>query len=317
MTLSADAIQRFANALDALVPADEPLGLAVSGGPDSLAMLLLATAARPGRVEAATVDHGLRAEAAGEAAMVSDLCQRLGVPHQTLNGDWDTPPHANIQAEARAMRYRLLGDWAVERGLRHIATAHHADDQAETLLMRLSRGAGLSGLAGVRTSRLLDNGCWLIRPLLDWRKTDLLAIVDARGETAVDDPSNRDPAHDRTRVRMLLQSADWLAPERVAASAAALADSDEALTWSVEQLAPLRIAPSGPGVTLDAAGLPRELVRRLLLRVIRQFGVKEPRGPDLDRAMSALSTGKQATLSGLLFRPGPPWLIVPEPPRTR
>src|SRR4030095_9751092 len=122
----------FAANLDALAPADARVGLAVSGGPDSLALLLLAAAARPGQVEAATIDHSLRPASAGEAAMVSALCDKLGVRHQTLLADWSEPPTANVQAEARGLRYRLLNDWAVKRALPFLGTAHHADDQAET-----------------------------------------------------------------------------------------------------------------------------------------------------------------------------------------
>src|SRR5690606_9722008 len=134
MRPAAGAVQRFAEGLDALIAREERVGLAVSGGPDSLALLLLAAAARPGLVAVATVDHGLRPASADEAAMVAEVCSQLGVSHRTLLTDWPEPPQANIQSAARAMRYRLLGEWAEEQGLPAIATAHHADDQAETLL---------------------------------------------------------------------------------------------------------------------------------------------------------------------------------------
>ena len=143
-----DLVERFGADLDALVPSGMRLGVAVSGGPDSLALLLLAAAARPTMVEAATVDHGLRAGSADEARMVAGICKQLGVPHRTLLADWPEAPTTNIQAAARAMRYRLLNEWAIDRGLPAVATAHHADDQAETLLMRLVRGAGVGGLGG-------------------------------------------------------------------------------------------------------------------------------------------------------------------------
>lgn len=317
MDPSADAIQRFAAALDALAPPGDRIGLAVSGGPDSLALLLLAAAARPGEIEAATVDHGLRVEAAAEARMVAALCDRLGIPHETLRADWVEPPTANVQAEARTMRYRLLSDWADRRGLGALATAHHADDQAETLLMRLSRGAGLGGLAGVRARRPFGSNRLLVRPLLGWRKAELVAIVQTAGAVAVDDPSNRDDAYDRTRARRLLSEAEWLMPDRLAMSAAALADSEDALTWAVDRLVGERIAEAGDGITLDPDALPRELLRRLLLRAFDRLGAPSPRGPDLDRAMAALSSGKNANLSGLLLRPGTPWTIMPEPRRNQ
>src|SRR6186997_2435750 len=110
-------VERFARNLDALIAPDARVGIAVSGGPDSLALLLLAAAARPGSVEAATVDHGLRPESAEEAAMVASLCKQMALPHRILVADWSAAPAANVQAEARAMRYRLLNEWAIERGL--------------------------------------------------------------------------------------------------------------------------------------------------------------------------------------------------------
>ena len=117
MTPAAEAVKRFAADLDALVPPGERVGVAVSGGPDSLALLLLAAAARPGLIEAATVDHGLRPESGAEAEMVASICAKLDVPHAILAADWSEPPTANIQAEARTMRYRLLADWAEQQGL--------------------------------------------------------------------------------------------------------------------------------------------------------------------------------------------------------
>src|SRR5690349_1220336 len=118
-------IERFTQVLDGLVLADSRIGVAVSGGPDSLALLLLVAAARPGQVEAATVDHGFRPESRDEAAMVAGLCDRLGVPHATLTVRWERTPETALQEMARKERYRLLGFWAEERGLDAIATAHH------------------------------------------------------------------------------------------------------------------------------------------------------------------------------------------------
>src|SRR5688572_9845331 len=150
MTPAAEALDRFAADLDHLHPPGAPLGVAVSGGPDSLALLVLAAAARPGLIQAASVDHRLRDGGAAEAAAVGRLCATLGVPHQVLTVQWDVRPTSGLQEKARAARYHALGEWAAARELSAIATGHHADDQAETLLMRLTRGAGLRGLAGMR-----------------------------------------------------------------------------------------------------------------------------------------------------------------------
>ena len=315
MIPAAAAVQRFAADLDALTAIDAPIGVAVSGGPDSLALLLLAAAARPGRTEAATVDHGLRLESAEEAKMVAELCQKLGIPHHILVADWPELPQANVQAEARAMRYRLLAEWAEERGLAAVATAHHADDQAETLLMRLARGAGVGGLGGSRARRALTEQVELIRPLLGWRKAELERIIEQAGIEAVDDPSNSDPKHDRSRVRRWLASSDWADPARLAASASVLRDADEALDWALAPLIESRMKRDADAILIEPFDLPRELKRRLLLAAFAELGAAPPRGPDLMRAMDALEGGSIATLSGLKLEGGALWRLSLAPAR--
>lgn len=314
-SLCPDAIARFAADLDTLIPNEARIGIAVSGGPDSLALLLLANAARPGRIEAATVDHGLRPESGEEAAMVAGLCGTLGIPHATLVADWPEVPATNIQAAARAMRYRLLNEWAIDRGLEAVATAHHADDQAETLLMRLLRGAGVGGLGGTRAKRALSEEVMLIRPLLGRRKAELEALVADAGLTPVDDPSNRDTHYDRSRIRQLLSEADWADPERIAASASALRDADEAIDWALAPLIESNIRQDEDALIVDAAGLPREFQRRLLLAGFAELGAPAPRGPELMRAMAALEAGGTASLSGLKLQGGKSWRLTVAPPR--
>ena len=311
----AAAVDRFAADLDALASRDAMIGVAVSGGPDSMALLLLAAAARPGGIEAATVDHGLRLESADEAAMVADLCRTLDVPHRTLVADWPQLPATNVQAEARAMRYRLLAEWAEGRGLAAVATAHHADDQAETLLMRLARGAGVRGLGGSRAQRALTEQVELIRPLLDWRKSELVRIVAEAGIEPVDDPSNRDPKHDRSRIRHWLESSDWADPARLAASASALRDADEAIDWALAPLIESRLKRDTDSIIIEPFDLPRELKRRLLLAAFAELGAAQPRGPELMRAMEMLETGGVATLSGLRLDGGNHWRVSVAPRR--
>ena len=308
-----DLVTRFDTDLAPLVEPEARLGIAVSGGPDSLALLLLAAAARPGRVEAATVDHQLRQGSRREAEFVRGICERLGVDHAILAVS--VQPGASLQAQARSARYEALGDWAIGRGLDAVATAHHADDQAETLLMRLARGAGLGGLVGVRQTRPLEAGIRLVRPLLDWRRAELAGIVAAAGVEAIDDPANRDPRHDRSRFRGMLAEADWADAERLATSARWLADADAALDWAVDALAGNRLGQAGTALTIDAEGLPREMQRRLLLAGFDRMGAHRPRGPELDRARKALKAGKTATLAGLKLEPGPPWRLSRAPPR--
>lgn len=315
MTPAAEAVTRFAADLDALLPPDQRVGVAVSGGPDSLALLLLAAAARPGLIEAATVDHALRPESRAEAEMVASVCGKLDVPHSILTADWSQPPTVNVQAEARTMRYRLLANWAERQGLPALATAHHADDQAETLLMRLARGAGVRGLGGTRSRRHLTEQVALVRPLLGWRKSDLEALVADAGLEAVDDPSNRDPRHDRSRIRKSLKRADWADPARLAASAAALRDADEALDWALAPLIAARIRREDDALVIEPFDLPRELRRRLLAAAFAELGAPAPRGPDLMRALGSLDSGQTVTLSGLKLEPGTYWRLSLAPPR--
>lgn len=283
------------------------IGVAVSGGSDSLALLLLAHGAYPGAVHAATVDHGLRPEAADEAAFVARLCADLGVPHAILEAGMTNT--ANLQAAARERRYALLGQWALAAGATCLATAHQLDDQAETLVMRLLRGAGLSGLAAIRPAHA--GPVPVVRPLLGWRRDELGAIVAAAGIAPVADPSNHDERFDRVRVRRRLADADWIEPEPLARSAAALAQAEEALDWAVERLWRER----ANGATLDPAGLPDEIRRRLVIRMLATKGGDLPRGEAVTRLLATLAQGKTATLAGVKCSGGAIWRFVPAPLR--
>jgi tRNA(Ile)-lysidine synthase len=228
-------------------------------------------------------------------------------------------PGGNLQARAREVRYAALAAWAEARGLIAVLTAHHADDQAETLLMRLARGAGPSGLCGIRERTLIEgaNGrtLQLLRPLLGWRKQELVRLVAEAGIAAADDPSNRDRRHRRAHARQLLAEAPWIDPVAVAASASHLADAEEALSYAAEELAEVRVMADDRRVTIDAADLPRELQRRLLLLAFDRLRAPSPRGPDLDRALACLAAGRTCTLSGLRLSGGEAWTIAPAPPR--
>jgi len=312
--ISADGV-RFAAELERLWPEGGRLGLAVSGGPDSLALLLLTHALLGDRCVAATVDHGLRPEAAEEAAWVADLCAARGIGHAVLRGDLPerTGHTANLSARARALRYDLLQAHADTVGATHIATAHHADDQVETLIMRLNRGAGVGGLAGVRAK-----SGRVIRPLLGWRRAELGAIVAAAGIVAVEDPSNVSDRFDRARLRKQLAAIDWIDPLRVAASAAALADAEEAIVWMVRQLGTDRVATDGDSLLLDPRDLPFELIRRLVEHCVRQIdATAEIRGSALVRMVKALESGDTAMLGDVAAVALSPaaWRFRKAPPR--
>lgn len=312
-TPSSAAVSRFAADLAALWPGMGRLGLAVSGGPDSLAMLLLARAALPGRIAAATVDHALRAESADEAAMVAALCKRLGVPHQTLRVDLAA---GNLQAQARAARYAALAEWMEREGLEALLTAHHADDQAETLLLRLGRGSGVAGLAGVRARGAVPGTRLpLLRPLLGWRRVELAEVVASAGIDAADDPSNRDDRFDRARIRKAIAGADWLDVPALALSAANLADADAALDWAAAREW-AECVVKGPMGYIYRPQAPRAVALRVLTRIVTELDGSAPRGSAVARLFDSLVARQPASIGGLVARAMPDgWSVTKAPVR--
>lgn len=309
--------QRFDAGLSALWPAarrDGRLGLAVSGGPDSLALLLLATKALPGRVEAATVDHGLRPESTEEAAMVGRVCAALGVPHEALVVE--VAP-GNVQSEARSARYSALAGWLARRGLDALATAHHADDQAETLLLRLNRASGVAGLAGVRArGRVPGHDALLLRPLLDWRRRELGEVVAAAGIEPVQDPSNTDCRFDRARIRAALAGADWIDVAALAESAAHLADADAALEWATAKEWRENVVSGPLGSFVYRPSAPRAIALRVIALLVAKMDGEAPRGSAIARLFETLMAGQPGSIGSLVARPTPDgWSFTPAPRR--
>ncbi|UZK68434.1 tRNA lysidine(34) synthetase TilS [Sphingomonas sp. S1-29] len=316
----AGAVARFRGDLARLVDIERvQLLVAVSGGPDSLALLLLASAALGDRCSAATVDHGIRSAAADEAAFVARLCADRGLRHSVLTGD--LPPRvgrtANLSTRARALRYALLETHMADIGADRLATGHHADDQIETVVMRLNRGAGVAGLAGIRAG-----GGRVVRPLLGWRRSDLAAMVAACGISAIDDPSNIDDRYDRARLRKALRDNPLLDAAGVVASASALADADAALGWTARQLFDSDCRRAANGIVFDVGDIPFELRRRIVERCLRAIDPAiAMRGEALVRFVRALDSGRPAVLGGVkgavVTRPdnGTAWHFAPAPPR--
>lgn len=307
-----ELVTRFKAALERLNPGDGKIGLAVSGGPDSMAMLLLAHAAFPGGFAVATVNHGLRPEAADECALVVGACAERQIPCNVLDV---TVASGNVQALARDARYAALGEWADRSGLGAVATAHHVDDQAETLMMRLNRGSGVAGLAGVRERRnLAGSAACLIRPLLGFRRSELATVVAAAGVEVARDPSNVDIRFDRVRMRAQLEQADWLDPVALAQSASNLADGFAALQDYARLLWGQQVREHGDGYTLTPCP-SREMNRRLLAEILERFGAR-PRGGDVARLLAMLERGQGGNVGGVLATvEGDHWLFRPEPPR--
>lgn len=247
------------------------LGLAVSGGADSLAvMLLMAEWARevskPPRLVVYTLDHGLRPEAADEAAFVVREAERLGLIARSLRWMGEKPA-AGVQAAARAARYRLIGEAMRTDGVQMLLTAHHAQDQAETVLMRLAHGSGLDGLRGMESFSEVE-GVPVFRPLLDVPPELLRAVVAEAGLTAVADPSNADPHYERVRWRQAMPVLAELgfSGARIAQFAQRGGEADDALSqWADERFAAL--------VTVDQLGTA-QLAHAELSSLPKAVGVK-------------------------------------------
>lgn len=295
----------FAGLLAGLgMPETEAPFVACSGGPDSMALARLCrdwARARGMRAAAAVVDHGLRPDAAAEAARVADTLRREGLDADVLTHGGPRPTR-DVQASARDIRYRLLADWMAQIGHRRVMLAHHQEDQAETVLLRLARGSGVDGLSAMAPVSERD-GMLLLRPLLGIPKARLAATV--LGWPIETDPSNRDRAFARVRMRGLADvlAAEGLTPSKLAATAARMARARAALDAA-------RDAFLGTHATLDPAGyallppdalvdLPEEVGLRVLSQMIRVLGgrVHPPREEKLV-ALHRTVTARGGALSG-------------------
>lgn len=292
--------------------------IAVSGGPDSMALLELAVrwrdevgqgASRP-PVFAATVDHCLRAESRDEARMVADFANARGVPHEIL--DWSgEKPATRLQERAREARYALLKDEARRVGADFILTAHHADDQAETILMRLVRGSSFAGLAGMAALSLRD-GVTVFRPFLGLRKAALVAFCEGAQIPFMLDPSNENPRFGRTGARRLALrlEAEGLGPGEWARLARRAARAEAALANSAASA--LASLPAFPDGSLDMsafAQLPEEIALRCLAaRVCAAGGGETLRLERLETAWKRISDAYETrkalglTLAGAKIR---------------
>lgn len=307
---------RAASRLFAALKSAPALVLAVSGGPDSVALMWLMarwqrSLARAPLLTVVTIDHGLRPEAAREAREVKRLATELGLPHRTLRWRGDKPK-MGLPAAAREARYRLLAQAARAAGASHVLTAHTRDDQAETLLMRLFRGSGLAGLSAMAPLSARD-GIVLARPLLDVPKAQLVATLKRAKVGFADDPTNRDAAFTRPRLRALLpllaaEGGDARNLARLATRLARANAAVELLADGAERFLRLRDRgdASQAGVrSFEAsafAALPEEVRLRLLLRAVNALGHEGP--AELGKVETLMSVLDQAISAGLRARPG-------------
>ena len=284
------------------------LVLAVSGGPDSVALMWLAARwrksfARGPRLISVTVDHGLREESSREAREVKRLARSLEIEHRTLRWTGDKPKRG-VPAAARDARYRLLAQAARGARATHVLTAHTRDDQAETLLMRLLRGSGIAGLSAMARESERE-GVLLARPFLDVPKSRLVATLNRAKIAFADDPTNRDAAFTRSRLRALLpllaaEGGDARGLARLASRLARANAAVEVLTDGAERYLALANDPSRPGFDAHAfAGLPEEIRLRLLRRGLDRVGHEGPAELGKVEALLAMIDRASAAQSGL------------------
>ncbi len=312
--MSGDDARLLATLRDFLAPGrPDRLGVAVSGGGDSTALLcLLASWRAEGgpEIAAVTVDHGLRPEAAAEARAVAALCARIGVDHATLRWTgWDG--RGNLPGRARRARQSLIADWALARGIGEVALAHTRDDQAETVLLRLARGSGVDGLSAMAPRRSAQGIDW-VRPLLDVSRQDLRDYLTRHGIGWAEDPTNEDERHGRVRVRKALAGLGplGLTPDRLAETAAHMARARLALDTVTAGLARSACRIEAGDVVIERAAFeaaPDEIQFRLLAHAIRWVTSAEyrPRFAPLSEARAALAAGRRRVLAGALLSAGP------------
>ena len=323
--LTADDIERLFEPLELY----EKLGLAVSGGPDSLALMLLAAqwASRRGRpgLFVYTVDHGLRPEAAAEAAMVVREAEALGLPARVLRWEGDKPS-TGIQAAARVARYRLMAEAMEQDGVAILATAHHLADQAETVLMRLAHGSGIEGLRGMDALSLVE-GCEVVRPLLSVRPEVLGEVVSDAGLSPAYDPSNANENYERVRWRLMLPALEamGITLERLGTLARRMDDASQLIRSAARDAFPEIVTPRGATrmeinatrFALQNPAVATSILARALESVADDRRVP-PLGPVelLARRLRQLTPLKGITLNGcLVSSDGEAILVQKEKPR--
>ena len=296
--------QQFQTALKALEPIEGPIGIAVSGGGDSVALLCLLQKTDH-EIRVVTVDHGLRNESANEARDVAKLCKSFGVTHEILNWrGWDG--QGNLQLAARNARRQLIADWAANTGVKTVALGHTLDDQAETFLMRLARGSGVDGLSGMAPCVTYGGVAWL-RPLLKMYRANLRDFLVSENIKWVDDPSNEDTRFDRVKVRQTMGVlADLgLDAERLATTARQMSHAREVLENATLKLAKEIAEPTDLGeVSLKREpfyAAPEEIKLRLFARSL-QWGAGAVYRPRLAALEAALAQLDDCSLHGCLVR---------------
>lgn len=301
-----------ASNLDAAFASGLPkqIGIAVSGGGDSMALLHLTRAwasVRGVTLSAITIDHNLRDGSAEEAAHVAQWCADLGVAHTTrVWRDWDR--NGNLQDAARQARYRMINDWRGD--IEHILIGHTLDDQAETLLLRLKRGSGVDGMTGMKHVTPHPSGMTLIRPLLNITRQDVRDYLVGCDQPWFDDPSNDNAAFDRIAMRQLLPqlTSAGISLDRFALMATHMQRAQDALDHTARDVFQTIGLQKGTDLIFEQAGFfaaHSEIQSRLMSAGLCWISgnAYRPRFEALQRALSDVQDGRTSSLHGCLIYP--------------
>lgn len=300
---------RFQTAIAASGKSDQAIGLAVSGGGDSIALMQLAARFRPaGKLFAISIDHGLRPEAKDEIALVAAQAMTLGIDHAVVNWTWDGK--GNLQAAAREGRWAGVRDWALMHDLRTVWFGHTEDDQVETLLMRLARGSGIDGLTAMYPMTQRD-GLQVFRPLLGLSRADLRAWLTQQKITWAEDPSNEDPRFDRVRARQMFAQLETLGMTRK--RLLQTVDHMQAAHLSLQEaalgFAKLHVRQDAGDLILAPAALDlgkADAPRRVMAAAFAWVGSRNyrPRFEQLLETVAQARKGATITLGGCIMTPG-------------
>ncbi len=300
-------------------PADESLAVGVSGGPDSMALCFLLSlwaqkAKRKALIHALTVDHGLRTDSDAEAKQVGRWLKGFkSVRHKILTWRPDKAVTSRVQERAREARYELMASFMKKQGTTRLFLAHHLDDQAETVLFRLSRGTGLDGLSGMAAEQAFADGLVLCRPLLSIPKERLVQTCEANGVKYIDDPSNRSAQFARVRMRgsMDILEAEGLTAERLGVTAKRLGRARKALDQFAEGAFYRGVLSKETSRIVFSLrvlhDVPEEIGLRVLLRMISTLCPPDPYGPRLERVEGLFcdlmkpESFRKRTLHGIVF----------------
>lgn len=303
------SISEFSGWMEQIISPAERVAVAVSGGADSMALLLLANAWAKEKniiITAITINHNLRADAKNEAEQVGIWCAAKKINHQIINWDCKEKPKSAIQEKARTARYQLLTDFCIKNAIKNLLIAHHGDDQIETFFFRLARGSGLFGLAGISAkTKIYDVN--LLRPLLHAPKTRLIATLKEQNQPWIEDPSNQNTDYTRVRIRQNLKI--FLSDEENRARTMRLIQNFGKFRMAMEKLIAEEIVKSVEISSENSAilDMDEKISKPTLSHLVKFLSGKDqaPRSEKMQRFYSKLyeNSGKKLSFNGLLFKP--------------